>query len=134
MEQEIFDELERSMTLSKGQRRSILRELRGHVKDAQLDLQLAGTPPNEAVRQSVARLGNPAEIGQEFVEAYKRPRRRHFAVSLALAGALLLGAFGAGASLASTPHPNAPHKPAIHAVSKSVSQSRSHAAAPKRSR
>lgn len=124
MEQDLFDELDRSLPLSKGRRRTILRELRDHLQDAQIDLQLAGTPPKQAASESLTRLGDPEEIAQGFVAAYRRPRRRHLGLALGLAGALLLGAYGAGATLASSPAKHAPSKPAMRHVSKPMVRSR----------
>jgi hypothetical protein len=108
----MIDELAHALPVSRRQRQAIERELRAHLEDTRRELQLSGWHPDDALRESLARLGNPEEIVEQFTDVYRPPRRRQLGLALGLSGALFLGAFGAGASFASAT--SAHHQPASH--------------------
>jgi hypothetical protein len=101
MERDILNELSHSLRLSRRRRQAITRELQTHLVEARRDLELAGWHPDDAARESVARLGDPDEIATEFVRVDRPPRRKTLGLAFGLAGALLVGAYGASGTLAS---------------------------------
>jgi hypothetical protein len=91
--------------VSRRRRKGIERELRSHLEESRAELERAGRSPEEAVSESIARLGNPEEIGQAFNEAYSAGRRPRVGLAVGLASALLLGVYGGGALAAHQPQP-----------------------------
>lgn len=111
MEREIIGELGRG--LPRRRREAILRELHSHLEETRRELELAGWRPEDAARESLGRLGDPGEISSAFAQVYKPPRRTRIGLAFALAGALLVGAYGASGTLASAT--SAHHAPPAHA-------------------
>lgn len=113
MERETIDTLTRRLPVSRRRRDAISRELQSHLEDARRDLELAGWHPEDAHREVVARMGDPAEVFEEFSAVYRPRRRLRLGIAFALAGSMLLGAYGIGGTLASA---RAAQHPAHHAV------------------
>ncbi|GAC1398360.1 MAG: hypothetical protein NVSMB52_11910 [Chloroflexota bacterium] len=111
MEQDMIDQLTRSLRVPRGKRNAIGRELRTHLEEARRELVSSGWHPDEAVRECVTRLGEPAEIADAFSQLYKPSRRSQIGLALALATGMVLGVYGIGGSLASatTSHHPSPH-------------------------
>src|SRR5437660_713849 len=109
-----FDEISGSIRLPRRHRAKIARELASHMEEARRDLQLAGWTPEEAARESVARLGDPKEIIQEFERVYRPSARRRVGLAFGLAGMLLVGVYGASGPLASAR--SAHHAVSVHVV------------------
>lgn len=118
MEREVIGELTRSLSLPKRRRAAIARELQAHLTEAQRELELAGWSPDEATRESVRRLGDPAEISEAFNATHRRSRRTRIGLAFGLAGALLVGAYGASGTFASASsvhgHTMVKHSTVIH--------------------
>lgn len=112
MQQDVIDELANSLPLQRSRRRAIARELRTHLEETRRELELSGWQPEEAARESLRRFGDPAQIVEEFSRMHQPRRRRQLGLALGLAGALLLGAYSAGATLASSPARH--HRAAVH--------------------
>jgi len=113
MERDEIDEWSRSLPLPGRRRRSIARELRAHLADSRRELELAGWHPEAAARESLRRLGDPAEMAEGFVQVYRRPRRATIGLAFGLATALMLGIYGASGTFASASsahtHPSRAH-------------------------
>lgn len=90
-----------SLRLSRRRRQAIVREIHSHLEEAQDELRRAGWSPEDAARESFTRFGDPAEIATAFEEIYRPSRRKQLALAFALAGSMLVGAYGIGGSLAS---------------------------------
>lgn len=120
MERDAIGEWISALRLPRRRRQAIARELQSHLADAQRDLELTGWLPQEAARESLRRLGDPAEIVEAFSHVYRRPRRTTVGLAVALALALLGGAWGASVSLASATAVRTPAVPA-HVVHQPVS-------------
>lgn len=116
MAADIIEQVGRSIRASQRRRHAIERELRAHLEDAQMDLLRSGMTADEAVRESISRLGDPSDIAREFDSVYRPKRRTQIGLALALATGMILGVYGIGGSLASaTPqhhssvqHPHGP--------------------------
>lgn len=87
---------------------------------------MSGWQPEAAQREALVRLGDPAEIAEDFTQVYRPPRRFKLGLAFGLAGALLLGAYGASSTLASTSsHHRAPaHVSVSHHVTHAKLSSR----------
>lgn len=121
MERDTIEELCRSLPASRRRRGSIARELRAHLEDTRRELVLDGWQPEDATRESLARLGNPDEIVDAFAHAYRPTRHRQLGLAVGLATALLLGAYGAGATLASPTSAHTSHAAKhVHATQKAT--------------
>lgn len=101
MTRDIIDDVIRTLRVPPRRQAGIERELRAHLEDTQRDLQLAGWTPEAAKEESVARLGDPREIAAGFERVYRPSRRKQVGMAFALAGGLLMGAYGASGGLAS---------------------------------
>lgn len=125
MEVDTLNDLVRPLRVSRRRKKAIVRELRGHLEETRLELMGAGWSIEDAERESLARLGDPAEVIDGFRDVYQ-PGRTRLALGLGLAGALLLGVYGGG-SLASA---TAAHKstPQPHAVVQSTAHHCQHRA------
>lgn len=125
MERDVVDQVNTLMRIPRRRRHTIARELRSHIEEAQQELQLSGLPSDEAVREGLARFGNPVEIASAFGEVYRPTRRRRVGLAFALAGALLTGAYGFSGTLASATPTH--HRPVLHVkVSNVASHSKPH--------
>jgi hypothetical protein len=109
MERDVVTDLVDRLPVSRRRRKSIARELRSHLEETRMELIAAGWSPDDAERESEARLGDTDAVLQGFRDVY-RPGRARAALGLGLAGALLLGVYGGG-SLASA---TAAHKTTAH--------------------
>lgn len=112
MERDIIDDLARCLPVTRRRRHAISRELRSHLEETRRELELAGWGPEEAARESLSRLGDLDEIASEFARVYRPSRRTRIGLAFALAGTLLVGAYGASGTLASatsTHHPSPVH-------------------------
>lgn len=101
MARDTIDQLSRSLRVSRRRRRAISLELRSHLQETQQELERAGWRPDEALRESWRRLGDPSEIVDGFEQVYRPSRRKQLGLALTLATGLLLGVYGIGGSLAS---------------------------------
>jgi hypothetical protein len=121
MSRDAIDHLARSIRVSARRRHSIELELRAHLEDSRLDLQLSGLSPAEAARESMARLGDPQEIASQFDSLYRPNRRTQVGLALALATGMILGVYGIGGSLASATsqhHRTTTHAHVVHVKQK----------------
>lgn len=118
MEQDVIEQVTRSLRLPRRRCTAIGRELRAHLEDAQRDLQLAGWRPEDAARESAARLGEPIEIADAFSHVHRPSRRFQVGLAMALATGMLLGVYGIGGSLASatTDHHGQSHVHVAHKI------------------
>lgn len=114
MSRDVIDQWSRSLRLSRRRRRAITLELRSHLQEAQQELEQAGWRPEDAARESLLRLGDPAELVDEFEQLYRPSRRKQLGLAFALATGMLLGVYGIGGSLASA-KPTTGHHTAKHA-------------------
>src|SRR5438105_14817084 len=89
-------------------RRSIVRELRSHLLEAQQDLESEGWAPEDAARESVRRFGNPDEVVDGFERVYRPARAKRLALAVGLAVTLLAGAWGGGTFASATSAHRAP--------------------------
>jgi hypothetical protein len=86
----------------------ILRELHSHLQASQYDLELRGSPPEEAARETIRRFGDPAEVAEMLTAVHRShiPKLRLIgAVTLALAGlSAWFGTLGTFAAPHAAPH------------------------------
>jgi hypothetical protein len=88
----------------------LTEELRGHLEDAALDLQLAGMPRQDSEREAMRRLGSPDLIAAAFRAERRRPSRhpRALFAAAALAASLLGSVAVSAAHYQHSPVPTAP--------------------------
>jgi hypothetical protein len=89
-------------------RRSIVRELRSHLLEAQQDLESEGWGPEDAAHETVRRFGNPDEVVDGFERVYRPARVKRLALAVSLAVTLLAGAWGGGTFASATSAHRAP--------------------------
>ncbi|HZS93664.1 MAG TPA: permease prefix domain 1-containing protein [Chloroflexota bacterium] len=104
--EQFIDQVSGQVRTSRRRRDIIARELRSHYEESRRELEAAGWISDDAAREGIARLGNADEIGQAFDRVYRPRRRSQISLAFILAGALVLGMFSIGNSLASA---NATH-------------------------
>lgn len=97
--------------LPAGRRRAIERELHGHYDDSRRQLEAEGMSPEAAAQEALLRLGSPDEIAEGFHAVYRSRFRTRVAIAFGLAGAIFVGAYGAGPliSVTSAHHATATH-------------------------
>lgn len=105
MAEELLSGVAGRLRLKSGQQIQVMRELHSHLEAGAHDLQLAGHPPERAMRETVDRFGDPAEVA-EMLCAVHRP---HIPKLKAIAAVTLcLGAmsawFGTSGTFASSVH------------------------------
>ncbi len=127
----------RALRISRRRRRDIAIELQSHLLESQQELERAGWRTEDAERESLLRLGDPTEIVEGFEQVYRTPRKKQFALAVALATGMLLGAYGLGGSLASA-KPSVSHSSTHILIQRTIRAehrvqvwSRSRAAAPR---
>lgn len=101
--------------------RAITRELRTHIDELSVELEQAGWSREDAITESLARLGDPQEIADAFADVHRPGRKTQLGMAVALATGMLLGVYGVGGSLASAfpqhrvgTHVHTPPRPALH--------------------
>jgi hypothetical protein len=113
MSRDVIDQWSRSLRVSRRRKRAITLELRSHLQEAQQELEGAGWSPEDAARECLRRLGDPADIIEGFDRVYRPSRRKQLGLAFALATGMLLGVYGIGGSLASakptSAHPTPEH-------------------------
>ncbi len=115
MSRDALEQWGRTLRVSKRRRRAITLELRSHLHEAQLELEQAGWRPEDAVRESLVRLGDPAELVDDFEHVYRPARHKQFGLAFALSTGMVLGLYGIGGSLASA-KPSTVHHRSTHQV------------------
>ncbi|HEY8684938.1 MAG TPA: permease prefix domain 1-containing protein [Chloroflexota bacterium] len=113
MSRDVIDQWSRSLRVPRRRRRAITLELRSHLQEAQEELVRVGWNPEDAARESLHRLGDPAEIVEAFEQVYRPSRRKQLGLAFALATGMLLGVYGIGGSLASA-KPTTTHRAMKH--------------------
>lgn len=115
MSRDIIDQWGRSLRVSRRRRRAITLELRSHLQEAEDELVHSGWTREDAVRESLLRLGDPVEIVKGFEQVYRPSRRKQLGLAFALATGMLLGVYGIGGSLASAKPTTSQHamKPTV---------------------
>lgn len=109
MSRDTLEQWSRSLRVSRRRQRAIILELRSHLQEAQRELEEAGWGPQDAARESLQRLGDPAEMVEAFEQVYRPSRRKQAGLAIALATGMLLGVYGIGGSLASAKPTTAHH-------------------------
>ena len=112
MTRESIEEWGRTLRVSKRRKRAIFMELSSHLQETQLELEQAGWRSDDAIRESLVRLGDPTEIVDGFAQVYRPSRRKQLGLAFALATGMVLGVYGVGGSLASatpTTHQHVSH-------------------------
>lgn len=101
MSRDNIEQWSRVLRVPKRRKRTIYMELTSHLQETQLELEQAGWRTEDAVRESLIRLGDPAEIVDGFEQVYRPSRRKQLGLAFALATGMVLGVYGVGGSLAS---------------------------------
>lgn len=101
MEQSHLEEFTRRLRLPRRRKHAIARELASHLAEARHDLVLSGWKPEDAGREALARLGEPAALVDAFESVHRPSRRARTGLVLALAVGTLFGVYGIGGSFAS---------------------------------
>lgn len=101
--------------LPRRRRGAVARELRAHLEESRQELVRAGIHPDDAQRESVERLGDPAEIAAQFIQVHRPSRRTRLALAFGLAGSLAVGVYSTGAFASATSAHHAP-APAVKPV------------------
>src|SRR2546423_482304 len=71
----VIEKIAKSSLLPAGKRgREILRELRSHVEDFELEAREAGQQDDEVAALIAARFGDPEQIAHQFSWVYRRER------------------------------------------------------------
>ncbi len=116
MGRDMMDHWVQTLRLPRRRRQDITRELQAHLDESRRDLLLAGWQPEDATRESIERLGDPAEIAEGFQRVYRPSRRNQFGLAVALATAMVLGVYGIGGGLVSANPSRVHHHPVPHRV------------------
>ncbi|HZU11719.1 MAG TPA: permease prefix domain 1-containing protein [Chloroflexota bacterium] len=93
---EQLDAMIRALPVGRRRRSAIARELHSHYEDSRDQLEAEGLTPEAAAHEALRRLGSPDEIADAFHAVYRPRFRTRVAIAFGLAGAIFVGAYGAG--------------------------------------
>ncbi|HEV3310107.1 MAG TPA: permease prefix domain 1-containing protein [Chloroflexota bacterium] len=89
MAEDFLSGFARRLKISDGRRDQVIRELRTHIEASRNDLELSGRPPDEAMRESLDRFGDPGEVADMLSVVHRShlPKFKLVAIAtIALAG------------------------------------------------